>query len=49
VAEGHWLSAGGTLVWECPSARVPAPPSGWQLRDSRRYGNSTVVLLEAAA
>ncbi len=49
VAEGHWLSAGGTLVWECPSGRVPAPPCGWQLRDSRRYGNSTVVLLEAAA
>ncbi|MCX5968349.1 MAG: RsmD family RNA methyltransferase [Cyanobacteria bacterium] len=46
VARGHWLSAAGTLVWECPSGRVPAPPSGWRLRDSRRYGGSTVVLLE---
>ena len=47
VARGQWLSTGGTLVWECPSERVPAPPSGWKLRDSRRYGSSTVVLLEA--
>jgi 16S rRNA (guanine(966)-N(2))-methyltransferase RsmD len=47
VARGQWLSAGGTLVWECPSERVPPPPSGWKLRDSRRYGGSTVVLLEA--
>ncbi len=47
VARGGWLGAGGTLVWECPSERVPPPPQGWQLRDSRRYGGSTVVLLEA--
>ncbi len=47
VARGGWLAAGGTLVWECPSDRLPAPPAGWRLRDSRRYGGSTVVLLEA--
>ncbi|MCX5947531.1 MAG: RsmD family RNA methyltransferase [Cyanobacteria bacterium] len=47
VGRGQWLRAGGTLVWECPSERVPEPPSGWRLRDSRRYGGSTVVLLEA--
>ena len=47
VSRGQWLRAGGTLVWECPSERVPEPPLGWRLRDSRRYGGSTVVLLEA--
>ncbi len=47
VARGGWLGNGGTLVWECPSERVPPPPQGWRLRDSRRYGGSTVVLLEA--
>jgi len=47
VAKGQWLRPGGTLVWECPSDRVPEPPRGWRLRDSRRYGGSTVVLLEA--
>jgi len=47
VSRGQWLRAGGTLVWECPSERVPEPPPGWRLRDSRRYGGSTVVLLEA--
>ena len=47
VARGQWLVPGGTLVWECPSDRVPEPPKGWRLRDSRRYGGSTVVLLEA--
>ena len=47
VARGGWLGAGGILVWECPSDRVPPPPQGWRLRDSRRYGGSTVVLLEA--
>jgi 16S rRNA (guanine966-N2)-methyltransferase len=47
VAKGQWLHPGGTLVWECPSDRVPEPPRGWRLRDSRRYGGSTVVLLEA--
>ena len=47
VAGGQWLRPGGILVWECPSDRVPEPPKGWRLRDSRRYGGSTVVLLEA--
>lgn len=46
VGRGQWLRAGGTLVWECPSERLPEPPVGWRLRDSRRYGGSTVVLLD---
>ena len=46
VARGGWIRPGGTLVWECPSNQVPLPPAGWCVRDQRRYGGSTVVLLE---
>ena len=46
VARGGWIRPGGTLVWECPSEEIPAPPVGWAVRDQRRYGSSTVVLLE---
>jgi 16S rRNA (guanine966-N2)-methyltransferase len=49
VKAGGWLGPGGLLVWECASAAVPPPPQGWTVRDSRRYGGSTVVLLEEAA
>ncbi len=49
VAEGRWLEAGGTLVWECGSDAVPPTPQGWELRDRRRYGGTTLVLLRAAA
>jgi 16S rRNA (guanine(966)-N(2))-methyltransferase RsmD len=48
VKAGGWLGPGGLLVWECASAAVPLPPQGWTVRDSRRYGGSTVVLLEEA-
>ena len=46
VARGGWIRCSGTLVWECPTEQVPDPPSGWRLRDQRRYGGSTVVLLQ---
>lgn len=46
VALGGWIRPGGTLVWECPSGQVPSAPAGWCVRDQRRYGGSTVVLLE---
>ncbi|MFM7086592.1 MAG: RsmD family RNA methyltransferase [Cyanobium sp.] len=45
VLRGGWIQPGGTMVWECPSAQLPSAPPGWQLRDQRRYGGSTVVLL----
>ncbi len=47
VLRGGWLAPGGILVWECASDAVPAVPQGWQARDQRRYGGSTVMLLEA--
>lgn len=46
VARGNWIQPDGTLVWECPSEQVPPPPHGWRLRDQRRYGGSTVLLLQ---
>ncbi|MEB3243293.1 MAG: 16S rRNA (guanine(966)-N(2))-methyltransferase RsmD [Cyanobacteriota bacterium] len=47
-AEG-WLAPGGTLVWECASDDLPVLPEGWNCRDQRRYGSSTIQLLEVAA
>jgi 16S rRNA (guanine(966)-N(2))-methyltransferase RsmD len=49
IAGGGWIQPSGTLVWECPSKAVPSAPSGWTLRDQRRYGGSTVVLLQPAS
>ncbi|MCP9797362.1 16S rRNA (guanine(966)-N(2))-methyltransferase RsmD [Cyanobium sp. Lug-B] len=49
VLSGGWLVPGGILVWECASDAVPELPPGWQGRDQRRYGGTTVVLLEAPA
>jgi len=46
VAGGGWIHPEGTLVWECPSEQIPAAPSGWRVRDRRRYGGSTVLLLQ---
>lgn len=46
VLSGGWLAPGGILVWECASDGVPEVPPGWRCRDQRRYGGSTVVLLE---
>lgn len=45
VRSGRWLAPGGTLVWECASDAVPPDPPGWQRRDCRRYGSTTLVLL----
>jgi 16S rRNA (guanine(966)-N(2))-methyltransferase RsmD len=45
VRSGRWLAPGGTLVWECASDGVPPDPPGWQRRDCRRYGSTTLVFL----
>ncbi len=46
LAAGGWITPGGTLVWECPSDQVPPAPRGWRQCDQRRYGGSSVVLLQ---
>ncbi|WP_216904782.1 16S rRNA (guanine(966)-N(2))-methyltransferase RsmD [Synechococcus sp. CCY 9618] len=45
VARGRWLAPGGTMVWECGSEAVPDDPPGWERRDRRRYGGTTLVML----
>lgn len=46
VRAGRWLRPGGTLLWECGSAQLPELPPGWIERDRRRYGTTTVLLLQ---
>jgi 16S rRNA (guanine966-N2)-methyltransferase len=45
VRAGGWLAPGGTMIWECASDGIPPDPPGWQRRDCRRYGGTTLVLL----
>ncbi len=46
VAAAGWLRPGGVLLWECASDAIPPLPEGWTLQDQRRYGSTTVLLLE---
>jgi len=45
VASGAWLRPGGVMVWECASHACPQVPDGWRLNDQRRYGSTSVMLL----
>ena len=46
VMRGGWLAPKGVLVWECGSDALPSVPPGWLVRDQRRYGGTTLILLE---
>ena len=46
VMRGGWLAPEGVLVWECGSDALPSVPPGWLVRDQRRYGGTTLMLLE---
>ncbi len=46
IAAGGWLVPGGTLIWECASSATPAIPAGWKCVKERRYGSTTVLLLQ---
>ena len=46
VMRGGWLAPKGVLVWECGSDALPSVPPGWLVRDQRRYGGTTLMLLE---
>jgi 16S rRNA (guanine966-N2)-methyltransferase len=46
IAAQGWLVPGGMLVWECASSATPAIPPGWECVKERRYGSTTVLLLE---
>lgn len=44
---GGWLAPKALIVWE--ENALPAPPSGLRVLDSRRYGDTTITLLEQSA
>ena len=46
VMRGGWLAPEGVLVWECASDALPAVPAGWTMQDQRRYGSTTLILLQ---
>ena len=50
VREGDWLQSKGTLLLECSSTDIPDLAgqafSGWELVKQKRYGSSTVLVLE---
>ncbi len=47
LAEGGWLAPGALIVWEENTS--PVPPEGFIQRDQRRYGETLITILEAAA
>jgi len=48
VTAGGWLKDGGLLLLECASAERPVINQAWTVRKERRYGTSTVLVLERA-
>jgi 16S rRNA (guanine966-N2)-methyltransferase len=44
---GGWLAAGALVVWE--EGAPPTVPSGLELLDQRRYGDTVVTILKAPA
>ncbi len=44
---GGWVADGALIVWEESAAQ--APPEGFMLLDQRRYGDTFVTVVEAAA
>lgn len=46
LAEHGWLKGDGLLLLECGSGDPPEQPTGWRLVKERRYGGSTVLILQ---
>jgi 16S rRNA G966 N2-methylase RsmD len=46
VKERGWLAPDGLMIWECARDAVPDSGEGWQLRDRRDYGGTTLLLLQ---
>lgn len=45
VMSGDWLRPEGRLLLECATNEVPQVVPGWQLLQERRYGSTTVLVL----
>ena len=48
VRGGRWLEPDGQLLLECASANPADVPDGWILIKTKRYGTSTVLVLQLA-
>ena len=46
VLRGGYLAPRGTMLWECGTGELPLVPAGWRCRDQRRYGGTTLMLLD---
>jgi 16S rRNA (guanine966-N2)-methyltransferase len=46
VNRGRWIRNDGLLLLECASAHPAAVPAGWNLIKEKRYGTSTVLMLQ---
>ena len=49
VAAGGWLRPEGLMLWECSTKEFPPVPVGWELKDQRPYGSSTLLQLRQRA
>jgi len=43
--EGGWIAPGATIVWE--EEAPPLPPPAFEILDERRYGGTSISLLQA--
>lgn len=46
VLKAGWLEPDGVMVWECGSDALPPVPAGWRVEQQRRYGGTTLILLQ---
>jgi 16S rRNA (guanine966-N2)-methyltransferase len=46
VADGSWLKPGCLMIWEHATAIQPEIPSGWMAVKHKRYGTSSVLMLQ---
>jgi 16S rRNA G966 N2-methylase RsmD len=45
LMSGHWLRPEGLLLLECATNVTPQVMPGWQLLQERRYGSTTILVL----
>lgn len=48
LAAGDWVRGDGRVLLECATAAIPDLPAGWRLQRERRYGSTTVLVVDKA-